>query len=89
MKKYILCLNNKRNNTDCFISHNVSLGMNTFMVGESIMFGSSCTENGVYIAGNATIRNGIRIGKNAFVGMGAVVVKDIEDDKTVKGNLAR
>lgn len=73
----------------CFISHNVSLGKNTFVVGESIMFGSSCTGEGAYISGNASIRNGVRIGANAFIGMGAVVVKDIENDKIVKGNPAK
>lgn len=73
----------------CFISHNVELGEDTFVVGETIMFGSSSTGKQVYISGNATIRNGIHIGDRALIGMGAVVVKNVSADSTVKGNPAR
>lgn len=73
----------------CFISHNVEIGEDTFVVGETIMFGSSSTGNMAYISGNATIRNGIHIGDKAMVGMGAVVVKNVDEGKIVKGNPAR
>lgn len=73
----------------CFISHNVRIGRDTFVVGETIMFGSSSTGKQAYLSGNSTIRNGIHIGDNALVGMGAVVVKDVENGKIVKGNPAR
>lgn len=53
------------------------------------MFGSSSTGNMAYISGNATIRNGIHIGDKAMVGMGAVVVKNVDEGKIVKGNPAR
>ena len=72
----------------CFISHNVQLGADTFVVGESIMFGSSSTGEQAYISGNATIRNGIHIGSKAVVGMGAVVTKPVPDGATVLGNPA-
>lgn len=72
-----------------FISHNVTIGEDTFVVGETIMFGSSSTGNRVFISGNATIRNGIHIGGDALVGMGAVVVRDVGEGQTVKGNPAR
>lgn len=73
----------------CFVSHNVIVGEDTFVVGETIMFGSSSTGNKAYLSGNSTIRNGIHIGDNALVGMGAVVVKNVENGKIVKGNPAR
>ncbi len=73
----------------CFISHNVIIGDDTFIVGETIMFGSSSTGNKAYLSGNSTIRNGVHIGDNALVGMGAVVVKDVENGKIVKGNPAK
>lgn len=73
----------------CFISHNVVIGEDTFVVGETIMFGSSSTGNKAYLSGNSTIRNGIHVGDNAIVGMGAVVVKDVENGKIVKGNPAK
>lgn len=73
----------------CFISHNVVIGKDTFVVGETIMFGSSSTGDKAYLSGNSTIRNGVHIGDNALVGMGSVVVKSVESGKTVKGNPAR
>lgn len=72
-----------------FISHNVIIGEDNFVVGETIMFGSSSTGKGVFISGNSTIRDGRHIGDKAIVGMGSVVVKNVEDGDVVKGNPAR
>ena len=72
-----------------FISHNVVLGEDTFVVGESIMFGSSSTGSGAFISGNSTIRDGCHIGDEAIVGMGSVVVKNVDDGVIVKGNPAK
>lgn len=36
-----------------------------------------------------TIRNQCTVGENAFVGLGAVVVKDVPADTTVIGNPAK
>lgn len=72
-----------------FISHNVQIGEDTFVVGETIMFGSSSTGSRAHISGNATIRDGRHIGEGAIVGMGSVVVKNVEDNSVVKGNPAR
>lgn len=46
------------------------MGEDTFVVGETIMFGSSSIGNKAYLSGNSTIRNGIHIGDNALVGVG-------------------
>lgn len=73
----------------CFISHNVEIGADSFIVGETIMFGSSSTGEQVYISGNSTILEGIHIGSNALIGMGAVVVKTVSENAIVKGNPAR
>lgn len=72
-----------------FISHNVILGEDTFIVGETIMFGSSSTGKQVCISGNSTIRDGRHIGEKAVVGMGSVVVKNVDDESVVKGNPAK
>lgn len=72
-----------------FISHNVILGEDTFVVGETIMFGSSSTGKQVFISGNSTIRDGRHIGEKAIVGMGSVVVGNVEDGVVVKGNPAK
>lgn len=73
----------------CFISHNVQMGEDTLVVGETIMFGSSSTGKQAFISGNSTIRDGVSIGEGAFVGMGAVVAKAVPDGAVVKGNPAR
>ena len=72
-----------------FISHNVVIGEDTFIVGETIMFGSSSTGDRVMISGNSTIRDGRHVGSKAIVGMGSVVVKDVDDGAVVKGNPAK
>lgn len=72
-----------------FISHNVVVGEDTFIVGETIMFGSSSTGSKVLLSGNSTVRNGVHIGDRAVVGMGSVVVKSVADGAVVKGNPAK
>jgi UDP-2-acetamido-3-amino-2,3-dideoxy-glucuronate N-acetyltransferase len=46
-------------------------------------------EDGAIIAARAVIKPGITIGKNAVVGMGAVVTKDVPPETVVLGNPAR
>lgn len=73
----------------CFISHNVQIGEDTLVVGETIMFGSSSTGKQSFISGNSTVRDGIAIGEKALVGMGSVVVKPVPNGGIVKGNPAK
>ena len=46
-------------------------------------------EDGAIIAARAVIKPGVTIGKNAVVGMGAVVTKDVPSETVVIGNPAR
>lgn len=46
-------------------------------------------KKGAKIGANATILPGLTIGENAFVGAGAVVVKDVPDNGVVAGNPAK
>lgn len=73
----------------CFISHNVQLGEDSVIVGETIMFGSSSTGEQAFVSGNVTIRDGARVGSKAFVGMGSTVVKSVPDGAVVKGSPAK
>lgn len=45
--------------------------------------------NNVYIAANATVIGGIKIGNNVMVGAGSVVTKDVPDNAVVVGNPAK
>lgn len=51
-------------------------------------FLKTIVEKGASIGGNATILPGIRIGRNALVGAGAVVTKDVPENAIVVGNPA-
>ena len=46
-------------------------------------------ESGVYLGQSCTVRQCLRIGRNALIGMGAVVVKDVEAGSVMVGNPAR
>jgi acetyltransferase-like isoleucine patch superfamily enzyme len=46
-------------------------------------------EDGASIGANATILPGVRIGRGAMVGAGAVVTKDVPSNVVVVGNPAR
>lgn len=72
-----------------FISHNVKMGKDTIVVGEVLMMGSSSTGERAYLSGNVVVRDGISIGEDAFVGMGAVVTRDVPKQAIVKGNPAK
>ena len=72
-----------------FVSHNVVIGEDTFVVGETILFGSSSVGSQTLISGNSTIRDGRHVGAKAKVGMGSVVIRDVEDGAVVKGNPAK
>ena len=72
-----------------FISHNVRMGKDTIVVGEVLMMGSSTTGERAYLSGNVVVRDGVTIGEDAFVGMGAVVTRDVPKQAIVKGNPAR
>jgi sugar O-acyltransferase (sialic acid O-acetyltransferase NeuD family) len=51
--------------------------------------GHVTVEDDVYVGTGALIRPGIRIGRGATIGMGAVVIKDVSPGDTVVGNPAR
>ena len=52
------------------------------------MFLRTVIEQGASIGANATILPGIKIGKNAMIGAGAVVTKDVPEKAIVIGNPA-
>lgn len=83
-----ICRGAKLDN-DCFISHNVVIGEDTFVVGETILFGSSSTGKRCMLSGNSTVRNAVHIGDDALVGMGSVVTRNVPEKAVVKGNPAK
>jgi sugar O-acyltransferase (sialic acid O-acetyltransferase NeuD family) len=66
------------------------------VIEDEVVFASKVTlagcvhvERGVYLGQSCTIRQFLRIGKNATIGMGAVVVKDVVPNAIMAGNPAK
>lgn len=72
------------------ISHGCKVGDFTTICAGASLGGEVTLESGVLIGMNAVIRHGgITIGRNATIGMGAVVVDDVPEGTKVVGNPAK
>lgn len=71
------------------VAHNVRIGKNCMIIALTCLGGGVVIEDGAYVGIGAGIRNQIIIGEKAFIGMGAVVVKDVAPGVTVIGNPAK
>jgi UDP-3-O-[3-hydroxymyristoyl] glucosamine N-acyltransferase len=69
----------------CNIGHRVKIGKHCLIVTGSVLGGGSRLGDYSQVALCACIRNGVSIGRNVEVGMGAVVTKDVGDGKLVYG----
>lgn len=70
------------------IAHNCRIEKNAALAFPCKLGGSSTLKENAYLAG-CIIRNQCTVGENAVVGMGAVVVKNVEPGETVVGNPAK
>lgn len=75
-------------NNLCHIAHNNKIGKNVEITGCVNVSGGNIIEDNVWIAPNASLKGYVHIGEGAFVGMGAVVTKDIPENETWIGNPA-
>lgn len=72
-----------------FIGHDSKTEEFAFMASNSKVSSSVLVGYGSHLGINCSIREKVNIGKFAVVGMGAVVVKDVEDFDIVVGNPAK
>ncbi|MBK8055201.1 MAG: UDP-3-O-(3-hydroxymyristoyl)glucosamine N-acyltransferase [Saprospiraceae bacterium] len=71
------------------IAHNVEIGENSMIIANSMIGGSTKIGANTWIAPSSSLRDGLMIGNNVIVGMGAIVTKNIPDNETWVGNPAR
>lgn len=72
-----------------YVAHDCRIGDYVTLAPRVCCNGNVEIENGAYIGTGAMLRQGVKIGANAVVGMGAVVVADVPAGTTVVGNPAR
>ncbi len=71
------------------LGHNVKIGDNTEICTGTIIGGYAEINDNAKIKLGVTIRNRKKIGKNCIVGMGSVVIRDVEENYVVVGNPAK
>lgn len=71
------------------IAHDCNINDNALIIAGSHLAGYVSIGNSSRVAPNAVIKQRIKVGDNAIVGIGAVVYKDVMDNESVMGNPAR
>ena len=72
-------------NTDCIVDHESLIGTATHVCPGARLAGRVTVESGAFVGIGATIIQSIRIGYEAVVGAGAVVIRDVAPMTTVVG----
>lgn len=70
----------------CHIAHNVIIGKRTKITAMSLLAGSSELGDECYLAPGVIVKNQVKIGARCIIGMGAMVLKDVEDQKVIVGS---
>jgi UDP-3-O-[3-hydroxymyristoyl] glucosamine N-acyltransferase len=70
------------------IAHNVRIGRNCQIIACAMVAGSTIIEDDARVGPNATVSNGLRIGRRARITLGSVVARKVEDGGHVTGNFA-
>ena len=71
------------------IAHDCKIGDFVTIAPGAMINGNVVIEDHAYIGSGAVLKQGIRIGSNSTVGMGAIVIGDVEANTVVAGNPAK
>lgn len=70
------------------VAHNVKIGRNCQIIACAMLAGSTVIADGARVGPNATVSNGLRLGADSRITLGAVVTRDVEAGGHVTGNFA-
>jgi len=71
------------------VGHNCFIGNNTLIMAGSIICGGAKIGSNCWIAPNTSIKEKLKLGDNAFTGLGAVVINDVPNNTKMVGNPAK
>lgn len=71
------------------IAHGVQIGKNSLIIANAMIAGSVEIGENTWVSPSVSIRQKLTIGDHALVGLGAVVVKSVENNSIVAGNPAK
>lgn len=72
-----------------YIAHNATIGRNAWIIANTIISGSTVIGDDTYIGPSTCVRDYVRVGAGAMIGMSSLVNKDIPDKQTWAGIPAR
>jgi UDP-3-O-[3-hydroxymyristoyl] glucosamine N-acyltransferase len=70
------------------VAHGVQIGEGSFIIAGTVLGGSTSIEDNVWVGINASTAPGITLKSKAFISMGAVVTRSVEEGQQVTGNFA-
>lgn len=76
-------------NNGCIVEHHNTIGKHCHLAPGVVTAGDVTIEDFVWVGLGTTIKEGLRIGKNSFIGAHSNVVKDIKKDYLYYGNPAK
>ncbi len=71
------------------INHDDVIGARTEFASDVTLAGCVAVEADCYMGQSCTVREHLRVGRNSLIGMGAVVVENVEPNSVMVGNPAR
>ncbi|MEY3237236.1 MAG: hypothetical protein RI883_1337 [Bacteroidota bacterium] len=71
------------------IAHGVEIGKNSLIIANAMIAGSVKIGENVWVAPSASVRQKLEIGNDSMIGLGSVVVKNVNSNTIVAGNPAK